>query len=195
MSDTRLRELERRWKETGSPDDEAAYLLERVRVGDLTQERLELAAYCGHEGARRAYGCEPSASPDSENWLGGLADRGKEVRVRSAWTCAQLVLASCELGQFRLCAEQVTALLGEWLNRPSDVAIEQELRTLGAHLSSQEPPVSTFEYAAGAAWSHNPHSAWWSSAIQATCRLVGMPATVTAVRGALSSWALGTPGS
>ena len=29
MSDTRLRELERRWKETGSPDDEAAYLLER----------------------------------------------------------------------------------------------------------------------------------------------------------------------
>ena len=44
MSDARLRELERRWRESGSTEDEAAYLRERVRVGDLTQERLELAA-------------------------------------------------------------------------------------------------------------------------------------------------------
>jgi hypothetical protein len=36
MSDERLRELERRWKETGSVEDEAKYLAERVRVGDLT---------------------------------------------------------------------------------------------------------------------------------------------------------------
>lgn len=54
MSDERLRNLERRWKETGSVEDEAAFLLERVRAGDLTQERLELAAYCGLEGARAA---------------------------------------------------------------------------------------------------------------------------------------------
>ncbi len=52
MSDEKLRELERRFKETGSVEDEAAWLKERVRVGDLTQERLELAAYCGHEGAK-----------------------------------------------------------------------------------------------------------------------------------------------
>ena len=30
MSDAKLRDLERRWKETGSVQDEAAYLLERV---------------------------------------------------------------------------------------------------------------------------------------------------------------------
>lgn len=54
MSDQKLRDLERRWKETGTVEDEAAYLLERVRAGDLSQERLELAAYCGHEGARTA---------------------------------------------------------------------------------------------------------------------------------------------
>ncbi|MEZ6189561.1 MAG: hypothetical protein R3F62_31745 [Planctomycetota bacterium] len=35
MSDERLRELERRWKETGAGEDETAYLLERVRVGNL----------------------------------------------------------------------------------------------------------------------------------------------------------------
>ncbi len=40
MSDARLRELERRWKETGSVDDEAAYLLERVRSGTADGTRL-----------------------------------------------------------------------------------------------------------------------------------------------------------
>lgn len=53
MTDTRLQELERAWRASGSVEDEAAYLRERVRVGELTQERLELAAYCGHAGARR----------------------------------------------------------------------------------------------------------------------------------------------
>lgn len=52
MSDTKLRDLERRWRETGTVEDEAAYLLERVRVGDVTRERLELAAQCGHAAAR-----------------------------------------------------------------------------------------------------------------------------------------------
>lgn len=51
MTDARLRELERRWKETGAVEDEAAYLLQKVRAGALTQERLELAAYCAHEAS------------------------------------------------------------------------------------------------------------------------------------------------
>lgn len=42
MSDSKLRELERRWKVTGSGsvEGEAADLLERVRAGELTRERL-----------------------------------------------------------------------------------------------------------------------------------------------------------
>jgi hypothetical protein len=35
MSDQKLRDLERRWKETGTVEDEAAYLLERVRVAQV----------------------------------------------------------------------------------------------------------------------------------------------------------------
>jgi hypothetical protein len=54
MSDERLREAERRWKESGSVEEEARYLLERVRVGDLTRDRLEFAAYLGHVGAVQA---------------------------------------------------------------------------------------------------------------------------------------------
>jgi hypothetical protein len=56
MSDAKLRGLERRWRETGAVEDEAAYVLERMRVGDLRPERVELAAYCGHAGARAALG-------------------------------------------------------------------------------------------------------------------------------------------
>ena len=44
MSDGKLRELERRWRETGSVDDEAAYMRERVRAGELTQERLDFVS-------------------------------------------------------------------------------------------------------------------------------------------------------
>lgn len=56
MTDSRLQELERAWKASGSVDDEAAYLRERVRVGDLTQERLELVAGVGYRGAVAATG-------------------------------------------------------------------------------------------------------------------------------------------
>ena len=48
MTDAHLRGLERRWMETGSVEDEACYLLARVRAGELTEERLRLAAYLGH---------------------------------------------------------------------------------------------------------------------------------------------------
>ena len=83
MSDARLRELERRWKETGSADDEGAYLLERVRVGDLTRERLELAAYCGHEGARRAVGDVSECPGEPAHWLGGFLRWGAEAFTKA----------------------------------------------------------------------------------------------------------------
>ena len=58
MSDERLRELERRWKETGSVEDEAAWLSERVRAGELTEERLRLAAALGQPAAVAASGSD-----------------------------------------------------------------------------------------------------------------------------------------
>jgi hypothetical protein len=78
MSDTKLRDLERRWKETGTVDDEAAYLLERVRVGDLGRERLELAAYCGHEGASRA-------SPHATRHPSGESLQSMSHAIASRW--------------------------------------------------------------------------------------------------------------
>lgn len=51
MTDQRLRRLERDAAASPSPESEAALLRERLRAGTLSLERLELAAYCGHEAA------------------------------------------------------------------------------------------------------------------------------------------------
>jgi hypothetical protein len=53
MTDQRRRIIERAAL-TGDPSAASALLTERMRDGSLTRERVELAAYCGHEGARRA---------------------------------------------------------------------------------------------------------------------------------------------
>jgi hypothetical protein len=53
MTDVRLRDAERRAL-SGSVEDQARALTERLRAGTLTRERLGLAAYVGHEPARVA---------------------------------------------------------------------------------------------------------------------------------------------
>lgn len=56
MTDSTLRELERRFRATGSDEDEAAWLWARLQAGSLTPSNLELASYCGHEAAWSALG-------------------------------------------------------------------------------------------------------------------------------------------
>ena len=85
VTDSRLQELKRTWEASGSVEDEAAYLRERVRVGDLTQERLELAAYCGHEGASAAAGSPTPDYCDLEEFSRGL------LRFPNAILCAAVV--------------------------------------------------------------------------------------------------------
>lgn len=68
MSDVQLRNLERCWKETGSSEDEAAYLIGRVRFGSLHLDFLIGAANRGHKAARLALGIDgpppkPAESP------------------------------------------------------------------------------------------------------------------------------------
>lgn len=58
MSDSNLRKLERRFRSSGSVVDEVEYLRERIRVGAITPERVEIAAYLGHEAAVAALGEE-----------------------------------------------------------------------------------------------------------------------------------------
>lgn len=56
MSDHELRELERRYRESQSVEDEAAWLAARLRSGGIERERVATAALCGHPAALLAAG-------------------------------------------------------------------------------------------------------------------------------------------
>lgn len=80
MSDRRLREAERRYQETGSIADEAAWLRERLRVGSISYERMTLAAFSDHPAAVRVLGDNaPSQIDRLETWSATLA------QTHAAW--------------------------------------------------------------------------------------------------------------
>ncbi len=100
MSDAKLRELERAWQATGRPQDEAAYLVESIRVGRLTQDELELAAWAHHPAALHALGGPlPGPSPDElSRWVAGLARWGRPLCVRAALEAIHQVILGRGLG-------------------------------------------------------------------------------------------------
>jgi hypothetical protein len=119
--DERLRNLERRFKESGDPTHELAYLQEQVRQGgsldwesyqrlaeldvdgaagyllarvergDLEQEKLELAAYCSHEPARVALGAEAPEVPED------LEEWGQRFQPRGHEAIVRAALALARL--------------------------------------------------------------------------------------------------
>lgn len=117
--DSRLQSLHRAWQASGSTADEAAYLLERVRVGDLTNERLELAAYCGHAGAREALGdTVPEVPEDAEAWLCGLIAWGFPTLVRATVIIAEDLLTDPVRGESLLVGLVDTAR--KWIECPCE---------------------------------------------------------------------------
>lgn len=87
MADNRVRELEQRWRASGSTEDEAALLVERIRIGLLSSPRLCLAVYLGHEAAARAaaalgYQTRPQRTTQLTTWVNGLRSfRASSQRV------------------------------------------------------------------------------------------------------------------
>ncbi|MCO5168813.1 MAG: hypothetical protein M9894_20935 [Planctomycetes bacterium] len=94
--DDRLRDLERRARETGAPADEAAWLAERLRTGALPRERLELAASCGHAGACAALGRPaplPVRDPGAlEAWSAALLERWPDAYLRAVVAARRCLL-------------------------------------------------------------------------------------------------------
>lgn len=86
MSDARLRDLERRWRETGAAQDEAAYLNERVRTGEMDARMLTLASYCSYPAAVMAVCVRP---PDTtEEFIYSLDQWGIAAIGRAAVSMA-----------------------------------------------------------------------------------------------------------
>lgn len=107
MTDSRLRELERRFRETGAIEDEAALLLTRERTGQLQYYTVELCAYLGYEPARLAFGCKTlddplmyvpcgewvGAAASNGTWAWGLATYGQKISVAAGLAVASSVAA------------------------------------------------------------------------------------------------------
>lgn len=90
MTDDRLRALERRFGETGTTEDEAAWLKERVRAGELAQDRLELAASLDHDAASVALGGVQAVG--LEALIESLADFDSFACVRACLAAAWVVI-------------------------------------------------------------------------------------------------------
>jgi hypothetical protein len=92
MSDSELRALERRWRETGAVEDEGRWLAARVRAGELDGAWLEALAFFGHEPALLAGGRPADAwdLDDSNVWGGKLRPLGTAVVIRAAHAAAWL---------------------------------------------------------------------------------------------------------
>lgn len=92
MSDSRLRELERQ-AAAGDVQARARLLAERVRVGDLAPDRLQLAAYLGDPQARQALGEQAPAQVEQlSTWSEGLEQWGRDTLIRAALAAARLGL-------------------------------------------------------------------------------------------------------
>lgn len=136
MTDRALRALERAQRAAPSVETEAALLRARLRAGTLAPERLELAAYCGHEAARWALGkCSCGCG-----WPHGIAtvagpfatdlDRHRDhtdsrdlpvwVAGLSRWEPA--VLTRAAVAAARVALPEWLAELGWWLNGRDTIA-------------------------------------------------------------------------
>jgi hypothetical protein len=109
VTDERLRALDRRRLGSGAITDEAAWLQERLRRGDLSRERLYLAAALGHPAALAALALRPrSATWVSWAWLrlaGPRLEPAAAVRVALALTLPGEERAEPALGALlRWCA-------------------------------------------------------------------------------------------
>ncbi|MGE0713258.1 MAG: hypothetical protein AB7N76_35990 [Planctomycetota bacterium] len=140
--DERSRELERRSRAAGAPEDEEAWLRARLREGALSPERLELAAFLGHGPARAALGLEgPAPELPLVTWAARLADFGQEATVRASLAAGRATLA--RRPDLEPIAGFVLDAVARWLAAPGpetarDAEVAGDLAGLGLEPGDEE---------------------------------------------------------
>ncbi|MCO5166739.1 MAG: hypothetical protein M9894_10285 [Planctomycetes bacterium] len=122
--DASLQQLERRWRQTGAAEDEARWLLARVRAGDLPRERLLFAADLGHAPALAALDRPVDLDEAVERLRGGdpsqqaLGRLGREglVRVALAAALAHADLVERFVGPVHAAARGALEAVRGWLD-------------------------------------------------------------------------------
>ena len=207
MSDQRLRELERLWRESGSPEAEADVLRERARAGMLSEDRLRLAAFLGHEAARLAAQDPPTPpEPAEERWfLWGqeLARLDEQATVRCAVAIARHVLP--RLAENDFADDMARDCLGcaeRWALDPGDPGLEHDARAAmalrdedgeeyGFPTPDARHALAAARMAASAAGGRREGSATAQALIAGQALLGTAQAVLAVVRGEVAPWALG----
>mgnify|MGYP001372804556 CR=1 FL=1 len=181
MSDARLRELERRFLASRDPQDEATWLVERVRVGRLRPERLELAGLCGHTAARTALLAlrGPAADPVAAGVIPPPDDLGRlllalDARDPAACARAALTLARAVAAVDRpLCGQDGAPDPAQ----AADLAVETALRAAEALLRAPSPLAGALAARAARALTRRSEPRAWAAlrAATAAARLVDAP--------------------
>lgn len=153
MGDERLRALERRWRESGSTEDEAAWLAERLRTGSLLPDRLRLAAHCGHPAASLLLGM---TQPGLARRLIGFV-RGGWLLPDLRSTYSKVVTVRALILVVRLVARDCAAYL---------LPDERPVQAIQAAETWVAAPTTTamFDRAAAAANAADESFAWFSGA-------------------------------
>ena len=123
MSDEELRELERRFRETGSVEDHVAYLKGRLRAGAVTPERLACAAFLGDAAAQQAVEArapEPWELSDRDIWIARIKPVGKEALVRAVIAVSRRALAVWERGPDDRRPRAAVEAAEAWVRSPTE---------------------------------------------------------------------------
>lgn len=147
MSDETLRALQQRWRATRARDDETRYLQARVRSGELSRGRLELAAWLGHAPARAALGDDaPAGSYVDEAALGSVLNVPGRAAIIEA--CLADFVGQPEFDEPRV--RQVLAALRAWCADPSavQVAVLRQTAAPLARFKDERIMAADFETAA-----------------------------------------------
>ena len=182
MSDARLRALLRRWRETQDEADGVAYLRARLEVGGLEAERVELAAFLGHEVALSALGAREAfpRPSDLRDWVFQLERYGLEACVRAAVACLRMILPAEEPEESPR-REGIRAA-ERLLTCPCDKH-EKEARIAWTEDASWANEVPWAELAAEVAW-----SARWRSSEQAVREAIAEVLVPWALEETPKSW-------
>jgi hypothetical protein len=114
MIDKQLRMLDSRF-----PDE--AWLRTRLRTGELTADRLELAAYCGDDAAKRILErTQEPAFQDTVAWADGLRKWGAATTVRAAVALARYFACDWHPGVGVGDLEQGLRAVERWILCPCD---------------------------------------------------------------------------
>lgn len=197
MGDERTRDLGRRFRESGAPEDEAAWLQELLRQGDLNGERLGLAAILGSPGAQLVLGVEaplPAHRSELEEWVHLLVDAGRQPALVAAYVLAAAAtrahLASPAL-------EEVLARGRAALEDPEQLSRFRPglfLRRAGSgkRAGAAQQALASAHQALGAG--RRMVRAWTQATRGASLSAIGLRASVDALREGLLPWLLAEAG-